>query len=52
MLEAQKYIYETWLPQSEYALILPYEFEYYGSAYQGPDNEDSETEIYIPIERI
>ncbi|KPV60300.1 hypothetical protein QJ48_06360 [Paenibacillus sp. A3] len=47
-----KYIYETWLPQSEYALTLPYEFEYYGSAYQGPDNEDSETEIYIPIKLI
>lgn len=45
-----KYIYETWLPESHYPLTIPFEFEYYGSAYKGPYNEESETEIYIPIE--
>ncbi len=45
-----RYIYETWLPQSDYKLSLPYNFEYYGKNYCGPDNEESESEIYIPIE--
>ncbi len=44
-----KYIFQTWLPQSEYRLSYPYEFEYYGSKYCGADNEDSESEIYIPV---
>ncbi len=46
-----RYIYETWLPQSDYKLPLAYNFEYYGKNHFGPDNEESESEIYIPIER-
>lgn len=45
-----KYIYETWLPQSDYRLSIPYDFELYGEKYKGPDNIDSESEIYIPVE--
>ena len=45
-----KYIYETYLPKSEYKLTLPYEFEYYGDHFCGPENEESESEIYIPLE--
>ncbi|OHD53973.1 MAG: hypothetical protein A2Y33_12445 [Spirochaetes bacterium GWF1_51_8] len=44
-----KYIFQTWLPRSEYRLSQPYEFEYYGPKCLGPDNEDSESEIYIPV---
>ncbi len=44
-----KYIYQTYLPKSEYKLTLPYEFEYYGDNFCGPENEDSESEIYIPL---
>ncbi len=45
-----RYIYETWLPQSDYKLSLDYNFEYYGKNHFGPDSEESESEIYIPIE--
>ncbi len=47
-----KYIYETWLPQSDYKLSIPYDFELYGENYKGPDNNDSESEIYIPVELL
>lgn len=44
-----KYIYETWLPKSQYRLSLPYQFEYYGEQYLGPDNKNSISEIYVPL---
>lgn len=47
-----KYIYETWLPKSEHRLSLPFEFEYYGAQYLGPDHKDSISEIYIPLELL
>lgn len=47
-----RYIFQTYLPQSEYRLGIPYLFEYYGDAYYGPDDPNSESEIYIPIELI
>ncbi|MFF2019643.1 AraC family transcriptional regulator [Paenibacillus sp. NPDC058177] len=47
-----KYIYGIWLPKTDYRLSLPYEFEYYGDAYLGPDNESSLSEIYIPLELL
>ena len=43
------YIYREWLPRSQYRLCVPYEFEYCGERYFGPDNEASESEIYIPV---
>ncbi|MNO49791.1 Right origin-binding protein [compost metagenome] len=47
-----KYIYETWLPKSEYRLSIPFEFEYYGEQYLGPNNDNSVSEIYVPIELL
>lgn len=45
-----KYIYESWLPKSDYRLSIPFEFEYYGDHYLGPNNKNSVSEIYIPLE--
>ncbi len=45
-----KYIYNQFLPDTDYKLTLPYNFEYYGKRYKGPYNENSESEIYIPVE--
>lgn len=45
-----KYIYQTYLPKSDYKLSMPYAFEVYGRDYLGPDNPNSRSEIYIPIE--
>ncbi|QVK17544.1 AraC family transcriptional regulator [Mycoplasmatota bacterium] len=47
-----KYIFQTWLPKSSYKLPFSFEFEYYGQNYLGPNNEQSESEIYIPIELL
>lgn len=47
-----KYIFQTWLPKSNYKLGIPYEFEYYGDKYLGPNHDQSESEIYIPIEYL
>lgn len=45
-----QYIYESWLPKTDYRLTLPYNFEVYGENYLGPENPQSESEIYIPVE--
>ncbi|WP_081386719.1 GyrI-like domain-containing protein [Paenibacillus odorifer] len=45
-----KYIYGIWLPKTEYRMSIPFELEYYGELYLGPDNENSVSEIYIPLE--
>jgi AraC family transcriptional regulator len=45
-----QYIYTRFLPETNFRLIRPFNFEYYGERYLGPTNEDSESEIYIPIE--
>ncbi|KUP23171.1 AraC family transcriptional regulator [Paenibacillus sp. DMB5] len=44
-----KYIYGVFLPKTDHRLTLPYEFEFYGKDYLGPDNPLSISEIYIPI---
>ncbi|TYQ12716.1 UNVERIFIED_CONTAM: AraC family transcriptional regulator [Acetivibrio alkalicellulosi] len=44
-----QYIYEEWLPASDYKLPGHFNFEYYGAEYLGPYNENSVSEIYIPI---
>ncbi len=44
-----KYIYNQFLPDTSYILNKPFNFEYYGDCYKGACNEDSESEIYIPI---
>ncbi len=48
--QTYQFIYQTYLPQSNYQLTKPYNFEFYGAGYKGADNPDSESEIYIPIE--
>jgi AraC family transcriptional regulator len=45
-----KYIYTQFLPDTDYKLTKPFNFEYYGEKCKGPYNEDSESEIYIPVE--
>lgn len=47
-----KYIYGIWLPKTEYRISIPFELEFYGEGYLGPDNENSVSEIYIPLEFI
>jgi AraC family transcriptional regulator len=43
------YIFQTWLPQSKRHLSHPIIFEYYPPTYRGPDDDESESEIYLPI---
>jgi AraC family transcriptional regulator len=44
-----KYIYNQFLPNTDYILNKPFNFEYYGEKCLGPYNENSESEIYIPV---
>jgi AraC family transcriptional regulator len=44
-----KYIYNQFLPNTDYVLNKPFNFEFYGEKCLGPYNENSESEIYIPI---
>lgn len=44
-----KYIYNQYLPDTEYKLNRPFNFELYGDKFKGAFNEQSESEIYIPI---
>jgi AraC family transcriptional regulator len=45
-----KYIYNEFLPNTEYKLTRSFNFEYYGEKCLGPYNENSESEIFIPVE--
>jgi AraC family transcriptional regulator len=45
-----KYIYTQFLPDTDYRLTRPFNFEFYGERYKGACNEQSESEIYIPVE--
>jgi AraC family transcriptional regulator len=45
-----KYIYNQYLPATDYQLKKPFNFEFYGKKCLGPDNPQSESEIFIPIE--
>lgn len=47
-----RYIYEEWLPSTEYKLPGYFNFEYYGEEYLGPYNKSSISDIYIPVENI
>jgi AraC family transcriptional regulator len=42
-------IYNDYLPGTDFILNKPFNFELYGERCLGPDNPESETEIYIPI---
>lgn len=48
--QTYQWIYDSYLPFSEYRLTFPYNFEFCGPGYKGIDDESSETEIYIPVE--
>jgi AraC family transcriptional regulator len=47
-----KYIYNQFLPDTDYKLTKPFNFEYYGEKYKGPCNDQSESDIFIPIESM
>ena len=44
-----KYIYNQFLPETDYKLTKPFNFEFYGKKFFGPYNPESESAIYIPI---
>ncbi len=44
-----QYIFGTWLPSSDYKLQDRPHFEIMGTDYNGPDDQDSEEDVYIPI---
>jgi len=47
-----KYIWQKWLPNSNYEEAYPYFIEAYDEArFHGLDNEDSEIDYWIPIKR-
>jgi AraC family transcriptional regulator len=45
-----QFIYEKWLPETDYKLPYLFNFEYYGDLFKGPYDEESISEIYIPVE--
>lgn len=45
-----RFIYNEFLPDTDYKLTKPFNFEFYGEKHIGPCHPDSESEIYIPIE--
>ena len=45
-----RYIYQHFLPGTEYRLIYPFNFEFYGEKCLGPYDERSESEIFIPVD--
>lgn len=44
-----QYIYNDYLPDTRYQLPHCYNFEYYGEQHLGPYDENSISEIYIPV---
>lgn len=44
-----QYIYEQWLPASDYILDQRPQFEIMTEKYLGPEHPDSEEEIWIPV---
>ena len=49
--ETFRYIYGEWLPSSGYKQAAPYYLERYDTRFKGPDNEESHTDICIPIQK-
>jgi|GEM_PF-1632945 len=45
-----RYIYDEWLPQSDVKLKGFYDLEYYDARFHGPDADDSEIDILLPIQ--
>lgn len=49
--ETSQFIFEKWLPNSEYSLEARPHFEVLGKEYKGPENPESEEKIWIPIKK-
>lgn len=47
--KTSQYIFGTWLPNSPYEADTREHFEVMGEKYFGPENPDSEEEIWVPI---
>ena len=45
-----RYIYNKFLPETNYKLTEPFNFEYYSEKCLGPYNEKSESDIFIPVD--
>ncbi|MEZ4887752.1 MAG: GyrI-like domain-containing protein [Chitinophagales bacterium] len=43
-----QYIYQTWLPNADYEIAAPFDFEFYDERFKG-GGADSETDIYLPV---
>jgi len=46
-----RYIYEEFLPDSEYDLTMPFNFELYNQDYVSPKSEASKSYLFIPIKK-
>lgn len=46
------YIYKNWLPDSQYKVSAPYDFELYDGRFNYMDQENSEIDIYVPIKEV
>jgi AraC family transcriptional regulator len=49
-LTTYRYIYQTWIPNSEYSLVDRPHFAIMGEKYQ-PESGDFEEEIWIPVKK-
>lgn len=49
--ETSKFIFENWLPDSDYNLEPRPHFEVLGKEYKGPENPESEERIWIPVKK-
>lgn len=47
--EGFRYVYDSWLPDSNYEIAYPYDFELYQEGRFKGDEQDSEIDIYIPV---
>ena len=45
------YIYGSWFPKSGYKVSGSPDIEWYDNRFLGPDNDNSEVDIYIPLEK-
>jgi predicted transcriptional regulator YdeE/predicted enzyme related to lactoylglutathione lyase len=46
------YMYQTWLPQSEYESAGPFSFQFHGQHYRGPFDPESEVDVCFPVRPI
>lgn len=44
-----RYIYDEFLPDTDFQLSQPFNFEYYGDDYESAENDSSESYIFIPV---